>query len=58
VRLRGIVNVALEKDDAAGAKRVEHDSQSRRHGRAVKAHDEQLADLVPKFEAAFGSHKE
>jgi hypothetical protein len=33
------VNIALEKNDAAGTKRVEHDPQARRHAGTVKAHD-------------------
>ena len=39
VRLGSIVNIALEKNDAAGTKRVEHDPQARRHAGTVKAHD-------------------
>jgi hypothetical protein len=58
VSLFGVLNIALEENDAAGAKRVEHDPQARRHGSAIKAHNEELANLTAKFKAPFGRHKE
>ncbi len=56
--LLGVLDIALEEDDAAGTERVEHDAQARRHLGPVKAHDEQLANLTAKFETVLGSHKE
>ena len=56
VCLPGIFEVALEKNDPAGLKLGKHDAQALRDGSAVEAHDEQLADLAAKFEAAFRWH--
>ena len=53
-----LLDVALEQNDAAGVQRRQHQAQARRQGRAVEAHDEQLADLLAKFEAGFGWHGE
>jgi hypothetical protein len=57
VCLSGIFNVALEENDPAGLKLRKHDAQALRHGSAVEAHDEQLANLAAKFEAAFRWHR-
>ena len=59
MRLLGVLEIAFEEDDAGRTEACS--SMTRRRGDivgAVKAHDEQLADLAAKFEATFGSHKE
>ncbi len=53
VSLLRILDVALEENDPAGLKLGKHEAQALRHGSAVEAHDEQLANLPAKFEAAF-----
>src|SRR5208337_2159954 len=55
-RLSGLLYVALEENDTAGAQRRQHQAQARREGRPIATHDEQLANPLAKFEAGFCWH--